>query len=120
MDDGRAGILAEGKNAFDSGFSITQELKGNIFVVFGSLGVLENPGHLQVVFPAEHELHIVETLFREQRQSLFAHLEDLVTLKFTDTHTFLREEAILRLVLAQLEHRRIFEFCCHSFYNFCS
>ena len=56
----------------------------------------------------------------EQCQCLGRNLDDFLTLKSCGGDTFLRQKAILGLVLAQLEHRGVLECrdCCHDIYVF--
>ena len=71
VDDGGAGVLAEGQNAFAGHVGIAQELQCHVLVVLRSLGVVEHLCHLQIVLAAQHELHIVESLLCEQCESLW-------------------------------------------------
>ena len=74
MNDGSACVLAEGQHALGCHVGIAQELEGDILVVLACLGVGQHLGNLQVVFAAQHELHIVETLLGQQGQRLLADL----------------------------------------------
>ena len=60
MDDGRTGVLAEGKDALYGSLRIAQELQGHIFVIVAGLGVLEDGRHLLIVGAAKHKLAVVE------------------------------------------------------------
>ena len=71
VDDGGAGILAEGEDALDRCLGIAEELQCHVFVVLRCLRILEDLCNLQVVFATQHELHIVECLLSEQSQGFF-------------------------------------------------
>ena len=45
---------------------------------------MEYCSHLLVVCTAKHELTVVECLLRKERESLFAYLEDFLTLEFAN------------------------------------
>ena len=116
MDDGRARVLAERQDALRSRFGVAEELQGYVFVVFRSLRVFENLGHLEVVFAAEHKLHVVESLLGHHRERFLAHLQNGFAFKFGSADAFFRKQAVFRCVFAELEHRRVFEFwnLCHD------
>ena len=71
MDDGSAGILAEGEDALDRCLGIAKELQCHILVIFCCLRILEDLCNLQVVFATQHELHVVECLLSKQGQGFF-------------------------------------------------
>ena len=83
-DDRRAGILAGRQNAFRRDIGVTQELQGNVLVVFAGFRVAQNIGHLLLVRWAEHKRGVVESVLRQQRQRLRIHLEDLLSFKLRD------------------------------------
>ena len=120
VDNRRARVLTERQDAFRSHLGIAQELQRHVFVVFRRFGVAQNSGHLQVVFTAQHKLHIVERLLSQQRQCLARHLHDFLALELGSRYALFRQQAILGFVLAQLEHGRIlkFRFCCHNIVDF--
>ena len=66
MDDGGTGVLAERQHALGSRLGIAQELQGHVLVVLRCFGVVEDGCHLQVVFTAQHELYVVESLLSQQ------------------------------------------------------
>ena len=76
MDDGCTGVLAERKDSFHGSLGVTQELQSHVFVILGSLRIGEDSRNLLVMSPAEHELAIVETLLRHQRERLGRNLKD--------------------------------------------
>ncbi len=112
VDDSRTRVLAERKNALGSCLSIAQELKSHILVVLRSLRVAQNLSHLQVMLTAQHELHVVESLLSQQRQSLWRDLHDFLSFEFADRDTLLRQQSVFRLVLSHLKHRSILKFWC--------
>ena len=114
VDDGRTGVLTEREDTLASHLGIAQELERHIFVVLARLWVAENLSHLQVMFAAQHELHVVECLLSQQRERLGRDLHDFLAFKLADGHAFLRQQAILRCVLSHLKHGRILNFWCLS------
>ena len=116
MDDGSTGVLAERENSLSCRFGVAQELQSHILVVFRSLRVAEDLGHLQVVLSAEHELHVVERLLCQGCERLFCHLQDFLSFELSYRHTLFGEQIVFSIVLAHLEHRSILEiwFCCHN------
>ena len=64
---------------------------------------------------AQEEVHITESLVGEHGECLGGDLEAGLALKLSCAHAFFREEIILGVIFAQLEHGRILEFwcCCH-------
>ena len=131
MDDGGAGVLAEGKDSLHGRLRVAKELKRHIFVVFGGFGIVQDRRDLLVVRPAEHELTVVEALLGHQRERLGGDLEkDLSVRQLGGLHQFLGSRNLVVLsgvfaqlehrgvnlvvlsgVFAQLEHRGVFEFC---------
>ena len=115
MDDGGAGILAEGKDSLDGCLCVAEELQGYILVVLRGFGVAEDGCHLLVVSAAEHKLAIVEGLLGEQGECFLRYFQNLVSFKLACADAFLGEQAVLRVVLAELEHRSVLEIgCCHN------
>ena len=110
VNDSRACVLAERQYAFACRLCIAQELEGDVLVVLACIGVFQDLCNLQVMLAAQHELHIVESLLSQQRQCFGGDLYNLLAFELADGHAFLRQEAILRLVLAHLEHWGILEF----------
>ena len=119
MNDGGAGVLAERQDALAGRLGVAQELEGDVLVVLAGLGVLEDLCHLQVVLATQHEFHIVESLLSQQSQCFGRDLYDFLPFKLADGDAFLSQEAVLRLVLAHLEHWGILEFS-HFFIRFSS
>ena len=114
MDDGGAGVLAEGQNALDGRLGIAQKLQGHILVVLRGLGVAQDGGHLIVVLTAQRKLYIVESLLGQQGECFLTYFQDLFSLKIASAHTFLAEQTVLRSVRAELEHRSVLEiWSCH-------
>ena len=70
MDDGRSRILAEREDTLDGSLGVPKELQGDVFVVLGGFGVLEDLSHLLVVRAAEHEFAVMEGLLGHQREGL--------------------------------------------------
>ena len=89
--------------------------QSDVLVVLGSLGIGKDGGHLLVVLAAQHEFDVVESLLGQQRQRFGRDLDNLLALELRKGYTLLRKEAILGVVLAQLEHRGVLEigFICH-------
>ena len=116
VDDGRAGVLAEGEHTLGRGLGVAQQGERYIFVIVRCFRVGEDGGHLLVVTAAQEELHIVECLGGQHTQGLAAHLEYLFALKHRGAYALARQQAILCLVLARLEHRGVIKFgnICHS------
>ena len=52
----------------------------------------------------------MEALLGQHRQGFRLHLDDLMALEFAFGHVVLGEQVVLRLVFAELEHRRVLEF----------
>ena len=67
----------------------------------------------------QHELHIVESLLGQERQSLLRDLYNLLSFKLGGCYAFLTQQTILRLVLAHLEHRGVLEFYVFSHICIC-
>ncbi len=113
VDNGRSGILAEGKHTLDGSFCIAEELKGHILVVVRSLRITENLGYLQVVGSAKHELTVVERLLGHQREGLRRDFQDGLVSKLGGFHQLFGTGNLVVFsgVLAQLKHRCVFEFC---------
>ena len=115
VNDGGAGVLAEGEHALGGCLGIAQELEGYIFVVFRGLGVVEDLSHLLVVLATQLEFHIVEGFLGEQGESLFAHFEDFLAFEITRADAFFREQPVLGVVFSQLEHGSILKLgVCHN------
>ena len=73
--------------------------------------------NLQVMLAAQHELHVVESLLSQQSQCFGRNLHDFLPLKLSKSYAFLRQETILGLVLAHLEHWGILKVShCIQFY----
>ena len=81
MDDGCTGILAERQDAFGRSLGVAQECQCHIAVIVRSLRIAEDGSYLLVVFAAQAELHVVESLLSQQGQSLRSDLEDLFALE---------------------------------------
>ena len=114
MDDGCACVLTEGEHALCGSLGIAEELQGHILVVLAALGIVQDGGHLKVMFATKHEFHIVEGLLRKQGQCLGGNLEHFMSLKIAHTDTFLGQQAVFGVVFALLEHGCILEFyVCH-------
>ena len=110
VDDGGAGVLAEGELALGGDLRVAEEHQGDVLVVVGGFRIGENLRHLLVVFTAQEEVHVAESGIGEHREGLGRHLEDLVTLELAHGHTFGSEFVVFRGVFAQLKHRSVFEF----------
>ena len=114
MDDGGACVLTEGEHALGGSLGIAEELQGHILVVLAALGIVQDGGHLKVMFATKHEFHIVEGLLCKQGQCLGGNLEHFMSLKVAHTDTFLGQQAVFGVVFALLEHGCILEFyVCH-------
>ncbi|SAC80206.1 Uncharacterised protein [Enterobacter cloacae] len=83
-DDRRTGILTGWQNAFRRDIGVTQELQGNVLIVFAGFRVTQNIGHLLLMGRTEHKRGVVESVLRQQRQRLRIHLEDLLSFKLRD------------------------------------
>ena len=110
VNNGSAGILAEGQFAFGGHFSVAQEGKSDILVVVRSFRILQNLGHLFIVSAAKHEVCVVESLFGQKGQSFRLDFKDLMTFEFTFRNVVFGEKIIFRVVFAELEHRSVFKF----------
>ena len=117
VDDGCAGVLAEGQHALHSALRIAQELQGHVFIVLAGFRVVQDRSHLLVVGAAEHELAVVEALLCYQREGLWRYLQDSFAstsahpTQFGGLNEFLGTGnlVVLSLVFAKLEHWRILE-----------
>ncbi len=118
VDDGGAGILAEGEHAFDGGFRVAQELQGHVFVIVGGLRVLEDSRHLLVMRTAQHELAVMEALLCNQRKGFRRHLQKGFVANLSGFYQLFRTGnlVILRGVRTQLEHGCVFK-VCHMWYD---
>ena len=112
VDDGSTGVLAERQDTLAGCLGVAKELQSNVLVVLRSLRVRQNLSNLQVVFAAQHEFYVVESLLCEQCQSLLRNFQDCLAFKLTGAHAFLAEQAVFSSILAQLEHRSILEIWC--------
>ena len=110
MDDGRTGVLAQRQDALGGGLGVAQERQSDILVVFAGFRILKNLGNLFVVCATQQEVGVVEALLGKHRQRFRLHLDDLMALEFTFGHIVFGEQVVLRLVFAELEHRRVLEF----------
>ncbi len=120
VDDGRTRVLAEGQHTLDGRLGIAQQRQGHILVVVGSLGVVEDSGHLLVVLAAKAELHIVESLLSQQRQGFLAHLENFLAFELTCAYTLFGKQPVFGVIGSKLKHWSILEinwFCHNSKYN---
>ena len=117
MNDGGAGVLADGEFSFCGGLSVSQEGECDIFVVVGGFRVGEDGRHLFVVGAAEQEVHVTECLIGHHGECFGLHFEDGMSFKFAHTHVVLREEIVFRFIFARLEHGGILKFgiVCHDF-----
>ena len=116
MDDGGAGVLAEGQTAFGGDFGVAQEGEGNVAVVVGGFGIGEDGGHLFVVLAAEEEGDVAEGLGDHAGDAFGFDFEDGMSFKFARAHVVAREEIVLGFVFAELEHGGVLEFggLCHE------
>ena len=110
VDDGRTGVLAQRQDALGGGLGVAQERQSDILVVFAGFRILKNLGNLFVVCATQQEVGVVEALLGKHRQCFRLHLDDLMALEFTFGHIVFGEQVVLRLVFAELEHRRVLEF----------
>ena len=81
VDDGRAGVLADGELTFGRHLRVAQEGERHILVVVGGFGIGENFGHLLVVLAAEEEGYIAEGLIDHSGDAFALHLEDGLAFK---------------------------------------
>ena len=112
MDDGGAGVLAEGQAAFGGDFGVAQEGEGNVAVVVGGFGVGEDGGYLLVVGAAQQEGDVAKGLGDHAGDAFGFDFEDGVTFEFAHTDVVAREEIVLGVVFAELEHGGILECGC--------
>ena len=112
VDDGRAGVLAEGQHALAGHLGVAKERQGHVLVIVAGFGVVQNLGHLLVVRTAQHERHVAEGRVCHRRQTFGSHLQDGVSLKLADRHIILGQQIVFSIILARLEHRCILEFRC--------
>ena len=117
VDDGRTGILAEGKQTLGGHFGIAQEGQCHVLVVVAGFGVAQNLGHLLVVRAAQHERHVAEGRVGHGGQSFLLNLQDGFSFKLAYRHVVLGKQIILSRILALLEHGLILErrCCCHNY-----
>ena len=121
VDDSSTCILAEWEDALHGSLCIAKELESYVLVVLRSLWVAENLSYLEVVLTTELELYVVETLLCQQSKSFLRNLEDSLTLELCCAYAFLRDKAILCLVLSNLKHwsiLKIWSFCHNVFCYF--
>ena len=112
MNDGRTRILADGELTFRCNFCIAQERECHVFVVVRSLRIAQNLSHLCVVGGAEQESHIAESLIGHACQGFGCYFQNCLTFELAGADAFFRQQIVLRIVLAELEHRSILEFRC--------
>ena len=112
VDDGGAGVLAEGQAAFSGDFGVAQEGEGNVAVVVGGFGVGEDGGYLLVVGAAQQEGDVAKGLGDHAGDAFGFDFEDGVTFEFAHTDVVAREEIVLGVVFAELEHGGILECGC--------
>ena len=110
VNNGSAGILAEGQFTLGGHFSVAQEGKSDVLVVIRGFRILQNLGHLFIVSATEHKVRVVESLFGQKGQSFRLNFEDLMTFEFTFRHVVFGEKVIFRVVFTELEHRSVFKF----------
>ena len=112
VDDGCSGVLAEGELSLACHFSVAEEGKCHILVVFAGFRITQNLCHLFVVATAQFEADVVEGLVHEQSETLSLNFQYGVSFEVADADIVLGQQAVFGLVLAELEHRRIAEFRC--------
>ena len=113
MNDGGAGVLAEGEYALDGSFRVAQELQGHILVIVGGLRVFQDGRHLLVVGAAKHELTVVERLPGHQRKGLRRHFQDGFVSELGGLYQFLGAGNLVVFsgILTKLKHGCVFEIC---------
>ena len=112
VDDGRARILANGELTLCCNFCIAQERQCHIFIVVRGLGIFQNLGHLGIVGGAEQESYIAESLIGQACQGFGCYFQNCLTFELAGADAFFCQQIVLRVVLAELEHRSILEFWC--------
>ena len=117
VDDSSTSVLTERQDALAGHLGIAQELQGYILIVLRGLRIGKDLSHLLIVLATQHKLHIVECLLGQKGQSLLRDLYDLLSFKLGGCYAFLRQQTVLRLVLAHLKHRGILKFNCLSHNN---
>ena len=112
VDDGSTCILAERKLAFTGHLGVSQHRQGDVFVVFRRFRIGEDLGHLRIVRRTEHERHITESGVRQDSQRLGRHFQHRFAFEITDRDPRLGtgDLVVLGGILAELEHRSVFEF----------
>ena len=118
VNDGGTGVLAVGELSLGGHFSVTKERERNELVVLACFRILQNLRKLQVVRAAQMEGHIAESGVDHLGETFGLDFQDRMTFEITDGDVLLCEEVVLRIVLTELEHRRVFEFrcLCHFLY----
>ena len=112
MNDGRTGVLAVGKLTLGSHFGVSEERESDELVVFARFRILQNLREHFIVLATQMEVHITEGGVRKKRQRFRRHLHNGLPFEFSRGDAFLREEVVLRVVLAALEHRRVLKSRC--------
>ena len=102
-DDCGTGILAGRQNAFGRDIGVTQELQGDVFVVFTGFRVVKDIGDLLLVRRAQHEGSIVKSVLCQKGQRLRFNLQDFLAGEFGDRDVVTTEEIILGVILFEGE-----------------
>ncbi len=115
VDDGRAGVLAEGKLSLGGHLGVAEHGEGDKLVVFGGFGVAKDFCHHGVVLAAEHERIVVGALAGKHGEGFGIDHEEFMTAPVLDTYIVGGEVIVLRGVRPEGEHGGVVEwFCCHS------
>ena len=112
VDNSRASVLAEREFTLAGHFGVAQHRQGDIFVVLGSLGIVEDFRHLGVVCRAEHEGDVVEGGIRHHGERLGRHFQHRFSFEIADRDPSLGTGNLVVFsgIFPQLKHRSVFEF----------
>ena len=84
VDDGCSGVLAEGELSLACHFSVAEEGKCHILVVFAGFRITQNLCHLFVVATTQFEADVVEGLVHEQSETLSLNFQYGVSFEVAD------------------------------------
>ncbi len=102
-DRGGAGVLAKRQDTLGGDLGVFEQRRGDVAVVGGGFGVVENGGDLREMFGAKQERRVAHGLLRDEGEHLGVDLEDLATFKGGGRNAFFGEQAIFGVVGAERE-----------------
>ena len=92
--------------------ALRRKVKGDVAFVVGGFGIGEDGGYLLVVGAAQQEGDVAKGLGDHAGDAFGFDFEDGVTFEFAHTDVVAREEIVLGVVFAELEHGGILECGC--------